>query len=150
MGHYRLLVGYDDPAGRFIAYDSVEKPGVNLSQPYGKFDEDWRIFNRTYIPVYRPDQAGLVDRILGRERDDTVMFERALAGAQAEAAPQPDNPFAWFNVGTNLVALGRPIEAVPAFDRARSSGCRSGCCGISSASSRPTWKRTAPGTCCPW
>lgn len=120
MGHYRLLVGYDDGTGKFVAYDSVEKPGVNLSQPYGKFDEDWRIFNRTYIPVYRPEQAQLVDRILGRDREDKEMFERALSTAQAEAAAQPDNPFAWFNVGTNLVALGRAAEAVPAFDRARS------------------------------
>jgi tetratricopeptide (TPR) repeat protein len=47
------------------------------------------------------------------------MHEHALAVAQGEAAAQPTNAFAWFNVGTNLVALGRTSEALPAFDRAR-------------------------------
>jgi hypothetical protein len=119
MGHYRLLVGYDDAAGRFTTYDSVIAPGINLSQPYGKFDEEWQIFNRTYIPVYPPEKAELVQRILGRDRDERQMFEHALALSQAEAAARPDSGFAWFNVGTNLVALGRTAEAVEAYDRAR-------------------------------
>jgi tetratricopeptide (TPR) repeat protein len=119
MGHYRLLVGYDDAAGRFTTYDSVIAPGINLSQPYGKFDEEWQIFNRTYIPVYPPEKADLVQRILGRDRDERQMFEHALALSQAEAAARPESGFAWFNVGTNLVALGRTGEAVEAFDRAR-------------------------------
>lgn len=119
MGHYRLLVAYDDLAGRFTAYDSVVQPGLNVPQPYGTFDEAWRQFNRTYIPVYRPEQADLVNRILGRDRDDRQMFAHALAIAQAETSTQPDNGFAWFNMGTNLVALGRTGEAVTAYDRAR-------------------------------
>ncbi|HEX2034552.1 MAG TPA: C39 family peptidase [Chloroflexota bacterium] len=119
MGHYRLLIGYDDEAKRFIAYDSYLSPGLNVPQPYGRFDDDWRAFNRTYLPIYRQDQGGLVTRILG-ERDERQMYEQALAVAQAETASQPNNPYAWFNVGTNLVALGRAAEAAPAFDQARS------------------------------
>jgi tetratricopeptide (TPR) repeat protein len=47
------------------------------------------------------------------------MWERSLAVARAEAAAAPNDPFAWFNVGSSLVALGARAEAVPAFDRAR-------------------------------
>ncbi|MGH2367271.1 MAG: C39 family peptidase, partial [Chloroflexota bacterium] len=119
MGHYRLLVGYDDAASRFIAYDSYKKPGVNVAEPYGRLDKDWQVFNRTYIAVYPPEKAELMARILGPDRHDRQMYERALAVAQREAAAQPTDAFAWFNVGTNLVALGRTAEAVPAFDRAR-------------------------------
>jgi hypothetical protein len=119
MGHYRLLVGYDDTAGRFIAYDSVIPPGRDVPQPYGKFDDEWQIFNRTYIPVYPPEQSDLVNRILGRDRDDKQMFEHALALAQAEASARPDDGFSWFNMGTSLVALGRMEEAVAAYDHAR-------------------------------
>jgi hypothetical protein len=119
MGHYRLLVGYDDAAGRFTAYDSVIPPGTNVPQPYGKFDEEWQIFNRTYIPVYPAERADVVQRILGRDRDDKQMFEHALEVAQAEVAARPDSGFAWFNVGTSLVSLGRTGEAVSAYDRAR-------------------------------
>ena len=60
-----------------------------------------------------------MQRILGRDRDERQMFEHALALSQAEAAARPDDGFAWFNVGTNLVALGRTGEAVEAYDRAR-------------------------------
>jgi tetratricopeptide (TPR) repeat protein len=119
MGHYRLLVGYDDTAGRFVAYDSVIPPGTNLPQPYGKFDDEWQIFNRTYIPVYPPEKAETVNRILGRDRDDKAMFEHALEVAQAEVAARPESGYAWFNLGTSLVSLGRTGDAVTAYDRAR-------------------------------
>jgi tetratricopeptide (TPR) repeat protein len=119
MGHYRLLVGYDDRAGRFIAYDSIKAPGIDLLQPYAQFDEDWRVFNRTYIAVYGPDKAAVVDRILGQDRDDRAMYERALAVAQREVVTHPENAFAWFNLGSSLVALDRHAEAAAAYDKAR-------------------------------
>ncbi|MBI3971274.1 MAG: C39 family peptidase [Chloroflexi bacterium] len=119
MGHYRLLAGYDDRAGQFIAYDSIKAPGVNLLQPYTSFDEDWRVFNRTYIPVYGSDKAGVVGQILGPDRDDHTMYERALTAAQQEVKTLPENAFTWFNLGSNLVALGRHAEAAAAYDRAR-------------------------------
>ena len=119
MGHYRLLVGYDDRAGQFIAYDSVTPPGPNLSQPYARFDEDWRVFNRTYIPVYTKELAPTVEKILGPDLQDGVMYERALAAAQREVLMTPEDGFAWFNVGSSLAGLGRHAEAAAAFDKAR-------------------------------
>ena len=119
MGHYRLLVGYDDRAGQFIAYDSVTPPGPNLSQPYARFDEDWRVFNRTYIPVYTKELAPVVEKILGPDLNDKVMYERALAAAQREVLMTPEDGFAWFNVGSSLAGLGRHTEAAAAFDKAR-------------------------------
>jgi tetratricopeptide (TPR) repeat protein len=119
MGHYRLLVGYDDIAGRFIAYDSYDPPGINVPLPYGPFDTDWRVFNRTYVPVYPPEKAPVVDTILGTDRDDQAMLQHALDVATSEATAQPNDAYAWFNVGSTLTAMGRSAEAVPAFDRAR-------------------------------
>jgi tetratricopeptide (TPR) repeat protein len=119
MGHYRLLVGYDDRTGRLTAYDSVTPPGANLVQSYAQFDEAWRVFNRTYIPVYTPDQAPLVARILGQDQDNAAMYARALAVAQQEVRTLPEDGFAWFNLGSSLTGLGRTAEAVQAFDRAR-------------------------------
>jgi hypothetical protein len=119
MGHYRLLVGYDDAAQQFIGYDSYQAPGVNVRLAYGPLEEDWRVFNRTYIPVYPAEKAEVVAAILGLDRDEQQMRQRSLAKAQAEVAARPNDPFAWFNLGTNLTLLGRTAEAVPAFDRAR-------------------------------
>jgi tetratricopeptide (TPR) repeat protein len=119
MGHYRLVVGYDDAAARFILYDSYEPPGANVMIAYDRFDADWRVFNRTYLPVYPADKADLVALILGPDREDSAMWERSLAVARAEAAAAPNDPFAWFNAGTSLAALGAEAEATGAYDRAR-------------------------------
>jgi tetratricopeptide (TPR) repeat protein len=119
MGHYRLLMGYDDAAGRFLAYDSYDPPGTDVPLPYQSFDADWRVFNRTYVPVYPPDKAPVVDAILAGDRDDQAMLQHALDVATGEASAQPNDAFAWFNVGSTLTAMGRDAEAVPAYDRAR-------------------------------
>jgi tetratricopeptide (TPR) repeat protein len=119
MGHYRLVVGYDDAAARFILYDSYQPPGANVMIAYDRFDADWRVFNRTYLPVYPADKADLVALVLGPDREDSAMWERSLAIARAEAAAAPNDPFAWFNVGTSLAALGAEAEATGAYDRAR-------------------------------
>ncbi|HEV2125026.1 MAG TPA: C39 family peptidase [Chloroflexota bacterium] len=120
MGHYRLLVGFDDPAKQFIAYDSYQTPGLNVRLSYDRFEEDWRAFNRTYIPVYTAEKTEVVDAIIAGDRDESHMRQRALAKAQEEAAARPQDAYAWFNLGSSLTAVGRTAEAVPAFDRARS------------------------------
>ncbi|HID87614.1 MAG TPA: tetratricopeptide repeat protein [Anaerolineae bacterium] len=120
MGHYRLLIGYDDDAGHFIAHDSLNGPNVQV--PYGPFDADWRVFNRTYVVIYIPDQAEVVAAIVGADMDDRAMYERALEVARAEAIMSPEDAFAWFNAGSSLTALGRHAEATEAFDRARTLG----------------------------
>jgi len=50
------------------------------------------------------------------------MWERALADARAQVAATPNDAFAWFNLGTDLVALGAYEEAASAYDQARQLG----------------------------
>jgi cytochrome c-type biogenesis protein CcmH/NrfG len=38
--------------------------------------------------------------------DRDTMWRRAAERAQAEIEADPDNAFAWFNLGTNLTRLG--------------------------------------------
>lgn len=119
LGHYRLLVGYDEPAQQLIFFDSFQPPGQNVRLPYRTFDEDWRAFNRTYIPVYDHDKELAVSAITGADRDEAHMRERSLAAAQDEAAARPADAYSWFNLGTALTGMGRTAEAAQAFDRAR-------------------------------
>ena len=126
-----------------------DPPGINLSQPYGKFDEEWQIFNRTYIPVYPPEKADRCSASWAATRTT----RRCSSTPWHSPRPRPRRPesaFAWFNVGTNLVALGRTGEAVEAFDRARTLRLPGGCCGTSSGPSRPTWPTGAWRTSRPW
>ncbi|MBN1992261.1 MAG: C39 family peptidase [Anaerolineae bacterium] len=120
LGHYRLITGYDDATGQFNTFDSLNGPDYKVS--YEQFAADWRVFNNLYIVVYAPAQADTVKSIIGADLDNTRMYERILAQAQAEVAANPNDAIAYFNQGEALTRLGRPQEAVVAFDRARQLG----------------------------
>lgn len=120
MGHYRLLVGYSQADNRFLTYDSLHGPGVII--PMDEFDRFWRVFNRTYLVMFPPEQAPLVYALLGTRADKRAMTEQALLTAQDEARANPADPFAWFNMGTNYARLGEAALAASAFDEARRLG----------------------------
>lgn len=129
MGHYRLLVGYDDDAGEWIAYDSYDSRGIVKGQPYAgirlpyaETEALWAVFNRAYVVVYDAPRAAAVEAILGDDLEDEVMWRGSLAHAEAAVAADEDDPFAWFNLGSSLTALGDYGPAAEAFDRARRIG----------------------------
>lgn len=120
MGHYEVIAGWSDAAREFIAMDSYLGP--NLGVPFDEMDKYWRQFNRTYMVIYKPEQADALARIIGAEMDDPTMYRNALARAQAELATDPNDAFGWFNLGTNYVALGMFDESAKAYDQARRLG----------------------------
>jgi tetratricopeptide (TPR) repeat protein len=131
LGHYRLIVGFDDAAQQFITYDSLHGPDVTIG--YQEIDELWRVFNRIYLVVYQPERWDALAGILGPDVDDTAMYERALERARAEAANPPGScvayadcadwvTFSHFSAGTSLTSLGRHEEAAAAYDQARQLG----------------------------
>jgi tetratricopeptide (TPR) repeat protein len=129
MGHYRLLVGYEDAAKEWIAYDSYDSRGVDPSRPYAgirvsyeELDRLWSVFNRTYVLIYTGELAPTIEGILNGDVDDATMWQRALEHAWAETQERPDDPFAWFNLGNDLVALGQFEQAAVAYDHARQIG----------------------------
>lgn len=126
MGHYRLLTGYQDTAsgasgdeGYFLAHDSFLGPDRKLD--YGAFDAEWRAFDRGFMPVFPLAREAEVRALLGPLADDRSMALIALAAAQEEAAGRGD-AFAWFNLGSSLLAAGDPAGAAAAYDRARAIG----------------------------
>ena len=120
LGHYRLFTGYDEAANLFIAEDSLHGSGISVSMD--EFDTFWQAFNRKYIVVYRPDQTVLIQAILGPNASEIVNYEQALLKAQNEARLNPNNAFAWFNIGTSYARLGESVLAASAFDEARRIG----------------------------
>jgi tetratricopeptide (TPR) repeat protein len=126
MGHYRLVVGYDDATQEWVAYDSYDSHGISKGQPYagirlayGKLDELWSVFNRTYVVLYDEARAAAVESIIGADMDDAAMWQRSLAAAEAAIQANEANPFSWFNAGSSLVALGDYPRAAQAYDQAR-------------------------------
>ncbi len=129
MGHYRLITGYDDAKGEWILYDSLQSTGTSAGQDYRgirlayqSFDAWWRVFNRLYMVIYAAEMESVVEAIVGDDLDDQTMWDRSLRQAQQEVEARPEDAFAWFTLGTNLLALDRPIEAASAYDQARLIG----------------------------
>jgi hypothetical protein len=119
-GHYLLLTGYDNQAQAFTAQDTFVGPDRTV--PYQSVEENWQAFNYVYILLFKPEQAGMVQAILGEDWDPDTNRQRALEKAQQQTERQPDNAFAWFNLGSNLVYFERYNEAARAFDAARQLG----------------------------
>lgn len=119
-GHYLLLTGYDETQGTFTAQDSFRGP--DLAFPYQMVKENWQAFNYVYILLFRPDQTETVKALLGDHWDVDVNRQHALELARAETETDPENAFAWFNLGSNLVYFGKHGEAGRAYDTARNLG----------------------------
>ena len=117
MGHYRLLVGYDDKAGYFNAFDSYWGPKVTLK--YKDLDALWQVFNRTYIVVYPASRESQLKAVLGDRLDEAKLLQKALVVAKSETQSQPSNAFAWFNLGDVLLKQGDVPGAAAAYDRSR-------------------------------
>ncbi len=117
VGHYLLITGYDDANKIFFMQDSEKGP--NTVQTYDQLDKDWQVFNRVYIMVYPPDKEGLVQQLLGADWDMDANRQHALDAAKAETEKDPQNGYAWFNLGTNLTYFERYTEAAVAYDQAR-------------------------------
>lgn len=119
-GHYLLLTGYDDATQTFIAQDTFRSPDRNV--PYESVLENWQAFNYVYLLVFRPDQTELVKSILGEDWDVDTNRQKALDLAQSQTVQDPDDAFAWFNLGSNQVYFERYSEAAQAYDTARQIG----------------------------
>jgi tetratricopeptide (TPR) repeat protein len=118
--HYQLITGYDDAAQTVTGQDSFR--GADQYVPYDQFDQYWQAFNRVYILIYLPGQEETIKAILGENWDPDVNRQNALDAAQAETESDPQNAFAWFNLGSNLTYFERYIEATDAYDEARQLG----------------------------
>jgi predicted double-glycine peptidase len=119
MGHYRLVRGYSETDGVFIAHDSLTGPNERLT--YADLDEGWRVFNRAYVVVYPLEKQRVVEALLGADADDVAMYRSAVAQAEEEVNTTGD-VFAWFNLGSSHVGLGEYAAAADAYQHALDIG----------------------------
>ncbi|HEY46728.1 MAG TPA: hypothetical protein G4O14_08095 [Anaerolineae bacterium] len=119
-GHYLLFTGYDDTLEVFIAQDSFKGPDEIVS--YEEVEEGWRAFNYVYIVIFPAQKADAVEALFGAGVDQDVNRRRALERAQSMIESDPEDAFAWFNLGTNLLYYERYGEAAQAYDNALALG----------------------------
>jgi tetratricopeptide (TPR) repeat protein len=118
--HYLLVTGYDEVDQTFTVQDTFHGPNEVLS--YETLDEYWQPFNRLYMLVYTPDQQETVQNILGNNWDEELNRQHAQSVAQAEVEADPEDGYAWFNLGTNLLYFEQYQDAALAYDEARKIG----------------------------
>lgn len=118
MGHYEVVNAYDDAESEFYIQDSYLGPQIASS--YQDMENRWRAFNYLYIIVYPPEKEAQVLDLLGPHADETFNYQEAAAKASNEiyALSGRAQYFAWFNRGTNLVALDDYTGAALAYDEA--------------------------------
>jgi hypothetical protein len=118
MGHFMVINGYNDSKSRFTAQDSLIQQDAPL--PYDDVAPWWRDFNFVYIVIYPPEREAEVFSLLGPNLDTTYNYQQAAQRARDEvdSLDGRDQYFAWYNLGTNLVALGDYAGAAQAYDQA--------------------------------
>ena len=119
-GHYLLPIAYDDEKGQFLVWDTNEGPKRWMT--YEELDAEWKAFNRVFVVVYPSNMREQVMALLGPYRDMEASRKIALEQARKEIEANPEDAYAWFNLGTNLVYFERWAEAAKAYDEARRIG----------------------------
>jgi hypothetical protein len=119
-GHYLMLTSYDDKNRVFLGQDTFLGPDRQVR--YLELDKNWQAFNRVFILIYPPDKQNDIQNILGDNWNVDQNRTNALATAKAETKSDPNNPYAWFNLGTNQVYFEDYIDAVSAYDQSRKLG----------------------------
>lgn len=128
MGHFNLIIGYDDAKQVFITQDSYllvretnasTLPGFSVT--YADMEKNWRAFNYVFLVVYPPDKQNDVLNTIGLLADEDqayrIAFQRAMKEATTLTDPR-DIFFAWYNAGTSSVYLQDYTTAANAYDTA--------------------------------
>lgn len=137
MGHYLLIVGYDDNRQLFTTQDAyllIHPPGGGDSipeedredfrgfdVPYTEIEKNWRAFNYVFLVVYPPNMQNDVLNALGPlatdESANRIAYNRAIDEATSLGDIR-ERFFAWFNAGTSAVNLQDYVTAATHFDTA--------------------------------
>lgn len=118
MGHYSLVVGYDKPAEEYLLFDSwygyARGEGRRFNMSF--IEDGWRQFNHTFIVIYEANREQELLRLMGAHADYLGAARLARDNALAEVRSNPDDAWAWFNLGTAYTMLGNYREAANAYD----------------------------------
>jgi tetratricopeptide (TPR) repeat protein len=119
-GHYALITGYDDDRQAFLIQDTFLGPDQWID--YATLEEGWQAFNQVYVLIYPVDDHPVIEGLLGDDLDVDANRQAAINTARVNIEADPENPYAWFNLGTNLLYFERYGEAARAYDQALSLG----------------------------
>ena len=117
MGHYGLIVGYDDETQEVTIPDTYL--GV-IMMKYEEIDKYWAQFDKIYLVIFPTDRAQEVYDILGPQMDSAYNLEYSFDQVQANLFNQSDAElfFAWYSRGSIMVEMQDSWGAAQSFDEA--------------------------------
>lgn len=118
IGHYRVIVGYDENRGILIQDDSLQ--GNDLEYTYAAYNELWQAFNYEFLVLVPQDKKEEAELILGALVDKNVAWEMALGLADQQLKTDDSDIYAHFNRAVALYELGQYEESVAAYERVAS------------------------------
>lgn len=120
VGHFVLAIGYDEAEQNLLVYDSFEGHGnlQGLKMSYASVIPLWQQFNNVFLVMYPVEREGEVETLLGDLWEEQGAWEQARTVAEANTLADPQDAWAWFNLGEALTFLGRYEEAVEAYNHA--------------------------------
>lgn len=113
IGHFRIVKGYDEAKQVVIQDDSYEGPNRQIS--YYDFLTLWQPFHYVYIIVYTPEQALLVETLIGTEMEERVAWQNTLTRSEKEKS-LTQSPFPAFNIAVSNYYLGEYGKTIQAFE----------------------------------
>lgn len=132
MGHYLTIYGYDDSEKVFLSHDTYLGPWDSSGRPidFGQLEEQWAQFNYTFVLVYPPDREADLAELLGQDMvEPELMWQKAALKGREMTKADPQNAYAWFNLGSSLTYLADQTgdddlyrSAAAAFDEAFTIG----------------------------
>jgi tetratricopeptide (TPR) repeat protein len=115
IGHFRLILGYDESEQIIFQDDSYHGPNKKIS--YYDFLSMWQPFNYDYIIIFKPEMQDIVEEIIGEEMDETKAWENALDRARAESILDGNNIYPVFNISTSAYHLDDFQTSIESFEK---------------------------------
>ncbi len=117
MGHYLLMIGYDDTQQIFYTYDSFLGHGNNQGRQenYAHIEQMWGHFNDAFIVLYPENREAQLQQLMGDWWAEDVAWRYAWNDAAERASVNPNDYWAWFNLGEAATALGEYETATQAY-----------------------------------
>ncbi len=104
IGHYRVIIGYDDNSGVFLQNDSLQ--GKNLKYTYEEFHMLWKQFNYEYLVLVPKEKEEIAKAILGVDQNPKIAWQKAVNNSQEDLAANPNDIYSRFNLSVALYNIG--------------------------------------------
>lgn len=117
IGHYRVVVGYDQQTGQLLQDDSLQ--GNDIWYSHAEYNQIWQAFNYEFlvlVPAAKQLQVAAILAAAGLLEEQQA-WEQALSLARQQLVAQPNDTYAQFNAAVALYELGEYQEAITAYEQ---------------------------------